>query len=361
MCPAGLAFDPDVQMNYEKLGSSELSVSVIGLGSQFWGSGLTKAKAFQQLDQAFDLGINLIDTAETYPVPYAESTWGDSERIIGEWLKLKKVRERVVVATKVTGRSRDFRYIRDGHQKLNRTNIVTSLEGMLKRLQTEYVDLFQLHWPERPTNFFGQLGYDHVEEADSEMTSIEETLGVLDDLICAGKIRFVGICNETPWGMMRYVALSEQLALPRIVSIQNPYNLLNRVFEIGHAEVAMRERCSLLAYSPLAHGVLCGKYTGRTIPSGSRFEKYPFFKRYKGDRALRASDVYVKLARKYAIDPSQMAIAYIINRPFVASTLLSVSNAIQLQNNAESIDVSLPQQLINELEDYHETNSNPAP
>lgn len=345
-------------MRYKKIGTSDLVGSVVGLGTQFFGGSIEKQEAFCHLDAALDLGINIIDTAEVYPVPYSASTWGASESIIGEWLQSRKSREKVILATKVVGRSHVFPYIRSGKQRLDRFNIEKAVEGSLKRLQVETIDLYQVHWPDRNTNFFGKLGYEH--SADEDTIPIEETVRVLSDLVSAGKIRCIGVCNETPWGMMRYFGLSKQ-TLPRIASIQYPYNLLNRVFEMAHAEMAMREGCSLLAYSPLAHGTLTGKYLGGNIPSGSRFDKYPFFKRYKGIRASQAAEFYVALARRYELDPAQVALAYVMSRPFVASALVSVSNSLQLQSNVQAVDVCLPSQLIKELEDYHLAHPNPAP
>lgn len=340
------------------LGNSDFFVSAIGLGSQFWGGDQDKDNAFRQLDFAVDHGINLVDTAEIYPVPYSESTWGNSERIIGLWLEKNKARDKIVIATKIAGRSVEFPYIRNGELKLDKRNIELAVNGSLERLKTSYIDLLQIHWPDRATNFFGQLGYRHVDNTDE--TPIEETLDALQGLVASGKIREVGVCNETAWGLMRYLSLAGKAKCPRIVSNQAPYNLLNRILEIAQAEMAMREGISLIGYSPLAHGALTGKYRNGAVPQGSRYEKYPFFRRYKNTRAVEASDIYVNLAYKYDLDPAQAAIAFLLTRPFVASVLVSASDLKQLQSNMESATLSLPAGYIEDVEAYHRSNPNPA-
>ena len=341
-----------------KLGNSNLSVSPIGLGAQFWDGDQDKDEAFRQLDYCVDHGINLIDTAEIYPVPYSESTWGNSERLIGLWLEKTKSRDKIVIATKVAGRSDEFPYIRNGDLKLDKHNIVQAVDGSLARLKSSYIDLLQIHWPNRETNYFGQLGYQHTE--DAEDVPIEETLEALQALVTSGKVREIGVCNETAWGLMRYLSLAKESQYPRIVSNQSPYNLLNRTFETAQAEMAMREEFSLIGYSPLAHGALTGKYRNGDVPKGSRYEKYPFFRRYKDVRAVEASDAYVDLAYKYDLDPAQAAIAFLLTRPFVASVLVSVSNVKQLQSNIESAALSLPAEYIDDVEAYHCSNPNPA-
>ena len=345
-------------MHRKRLGKSDLLVSAIGLGAQFWGGDQDKDEAFRQLDFAVDHGVNLIDTAEIYPVPYSESTWGNSERIIGLWLERKKARDKIIVATKIAGRSSEFPYIRNGMLKLDKCNIESAVNESLKRLKSSYIDLLQIHWPDRATNFFGQLGYRHSENADE--TPIEETLKALQRLIECGKIRAVGVCNETAWGLMRYLSLAKESGHPRIASNQSPYNLLNRTLETSQAEMVMREEFSLLGYSPLAHGALTGKYRRGSIPSGSRYEKYPFFRRYKGVRAVEASETYVDLAYKYDLSPSQAAIAFLLTRPFVTGVLVSASNVEQLKSNIEGAMLSLPAGYIDDVEAYHGSNPNPA-
>ena len=341
-----------------KLSNSSLSVSAIGLGTQFLDCDKDKNEVFRQLDFAVDHGINFIDTAEIYPVPYSKSTWGNSERLIGLWLETMKVRDRVIIATKVTGRSTEFPYIRKWELKLDKHNIELAVDGSLARLKSSYIDLLQIHWPDRTTNFFGQLGYQHTENEES--ISIDETLETLHGLVASGKVREVGVCNETAWGVMCYLSKASTLNYPRIASIQSPYNLLNRTYEITQAEISMREEFSLIGYSPLAHGALTGKYRDGKIPQGSRYEKYPFFRRYKNDRAVKASDVYVDLAHNYKLDPAQAAIAFLLTRPFVANVLISVSNVKQLRSNIESATLPLPAGYIKEVEAYHKSNPNPA-
>ncbi len=345
-------------MVLRKLGNSKLFVSSIGIGSQFWGGNQDFKEAYRQLDYAFDHGINFIDTAEIYPVPYSKKTWGASEQIIGSWLKKKKLRSKVIIATKIAGRSKEFPYIRKGNLKLDKKNIRKFTDESLKRLKTDYLDLVQVHWPDRSTNFFGQLEYNHVKNEKS--IEIKETLFALNDEIKAGKIREIGICNETPWGLSRYQKDSEIYNLPKISSIQYPYNLLNRNFEISHSEISMRENISLISYSPLAHGSLTGKYRNGKVPKNSRYKKYPFFKRYKNNRSVEASNFYVDLANKYNIEPTQSALAFILTRPFVSSVLISVSNIRQLALNIGATNISLSKNFIAEINSYHKINPNPS-
>ena len=342
----------------KKLSNSSLLVSAIGIGSQFWGGKQDINETFQQLDFAIDNGINFIDTAEIYPVPYSKKTWGNSERFIGLWLEKKKRREKIIIATKIAGRSNEFPYIRNGKLKLDKHNIQKAVDESLRRLKSGYIDLLQMHWPDRLTNFFSQLEYQHVE--NSESISIEETLEVLQTVVESGKVREIGICNETSWGVTRYLSHAKVSKRPRIISIQYPYNLLNRNFEISHSEISMRENLSLICYSPLAHGTLTGKYRDGKIPKGSRYEKYPFFKRYKNARAVEASNFYVDLAHKYNLDPGQAAIAFLLTRPFVANVLVSVSNIKQLQSNIEGAELSLPADFVKKVNSYHNLNPNPS-
>jgi aryl-alcohol dehydrogenase-like predicted oxidoreductase len=260
-------------MEYRNLGRSDLKVSLICLGSMNWGSNNTEAEGHRQMDYVLDHGVNFIDTAEMYAVPPSAEHYGNSERVIGTWLKARGNRDKVVIATKVAGPDDRLDFIRDGHPRLNRRHMEQALEESLKRLQTDYVDLYQLHWPDRDTNTFGQLGYQHPETDDS--VPIEETLQVLGDMVKAGKVRHIGVSNETPWGTMRFLHLAETMGLPRIVTNQNPYSLLNRSFEAGCAEIAMREQVGLFAYAPMAAGALSGKYLGGARPEGARMTMYP--------------------------------------------------------------------------------------
>tara|TARA_B100000902_G_scaffold367231_1_gene389666 strand:- start:210 stop:1250 length:1041 start_codon:yes stop_codon:yes gene_type:complete len=345
-------------MVLRKLGNSKLIVSSIGIGSQFWGGNQDLKESYRQLDYAFDHGINFIDTAEIYPVPYSKKTWGGSEKIIGSWLKKKKLRSKAIIATKIAGRSKEFPYIRKGNLTLDKKNIRKFTDESLKRLNTDYLDLVQIHWPDRSTNFFGQLEYNHIKNEKS--IEIKETLFALKEQVKAGKIREIGVCNETPWGLSRYLKESEMYNLPKISSIQHPYNLLNRNFEISHSEISIRENVSLICYSPLAHGSLTGKYRNGIIPKNSRYKKYPFFKRYKNNRCIEASNFYIDLADKYNINPAQSALAFILTKPFVSSVLISVSNVRQLALNIEATNISLSKNFINEINSYHKLNPNPS-
>ena len=260
-------------MEYSRLGRTEIMVSRVCLGTMTFGEQNTEAEAHRQLDMAVAAGVTFIDTAEMYSFPARAETSGRSEIIIGNWMKARAMRDKVIVATKITGPAPRFPYIRGGDLRFDRAHIEAAVDGSLERLQTDYVDLYQLHWPERNTNFFGRLGYEH--EDDDPFTPLEEVLGVLADLVRAGKVRCIGLSNETPWGVMKFLALAEANGLPRMVSVQNPYNLLNRVFDVGLAEAAIREDCGLFAYSPLAFGVLSGKYLGGVKPPGARLTLFP--------------------------------------------------------------------------------------
>ena len=347
-------------MEYRKLGRTELSVSALCLGTMTWGEQNTEQDAHRQLDYALDQGINFIDTAEMYAVPPREETYGLTESAIGSWLAQGARRDRVVVATKVAGRSARMTWVRGGTNVLDRTNITRALEDSLRRLKTDYIDLYQLHWPDRITNYFGQLNYPHVEKDSG--TPIAETVSVLGDLIRAGKIRHYGVSNETPWGMMQYVAESKLQNVPPPVSIQNPYSLLNRSFEVGLAEVSHREGIGLLAYSPLSFGLLSGKYRNGERPAGARLTLFgSHFKRYTNPEAQAATDAYVKLAERYALKPAQMALAYVTGRPFVASNIIGATTMEQLKENVGSLGITLSKELLKEVEKIFTVHPNPAP
>ena len=346
-------------MQLRPLGNTDLSVSVICLGTMTWGEQNTEADAHEQLSFALDKGINFIDTAEMYAVPARAETAGLTEQYIGTWLKARGKRDDVILATKVVGRSDGFGYLRPGERKLDRKNIETAIDDSLKRLQTDYVDLYQLHWPDRSTNFFGKLGYEHQPEDNS--IPLEETLGVLQDLVKAGKVRHIGLSNETPWGTMRCLQLSETHKLPRVVSVQNPYNLLNRTYEIGLAEVSIREQCGLLAYSPLGFGALSGKYLDGRKPEGRRLTLFPQFKRYLTPEGIKATSRYVALARQYGLDPAQMALAYVNSRPFVTSNIIGATTMTQLKSNIESAHIELSAELLQGIDAIHSDFPNPCP
>ncbi|MDH4276097.1 MAG: NADP(H)-dependent aldo-keto reductase [Gammaproteobacteria bacterium] len=345
-------------MEKRRLGRTDVEVSALCLGTMTYGEQNTEAEAHAQLDCAVDFGINFIDTAEMYPVPPRETTYGTTERHIGSWLKNTGRRTDVVIATKVIGRS-DNPYIRGGGARLDRKNIEQALHASLQRLQTDYIDLYQLHWPDRNTNYFGQLGYRH--DANDEAIPLLETLHVLQDAVQAGKIRHIGLSNETPWGVMRCIMHAEQARLPRVVSIQNPYSLINRSFEIGLAEVALREDVGLLAYSPLGFGVLTGKYLNGQRPAKGRLTLFDRFKRYTNPQGEQATAAYVALAQAHGLDPAQLALAFVTQQPFVTSTIIGASTMQQLQTNLNSISLSLSPALLAEIDNIHTAHPNPCP
>lgn len=348
-------------MEYRKLGDTDLDVSLICLGTMTWGEQNSLEEAHEQLDYALAQGVNFIDTAEMYPVPPRAETQGRTEAYIGEWLARRGNRERVVLATKVSGRSDaqgDWRHLRGG-PRLSREHIHQAVRDSLRRLQTDYIDLYQVHWPERTTNFFGQLGYRHRQQDD--LVPIGETLEALTELVREGLVRHIGVSNETPWGVMQYLCEAERRGLARIVGIQNPYNLLNRSFEVGLAEMAIRERVGLLAYSPLAMAMLTGKYAGGARPPGARLTRFERFQRYSGPQAVAASEAYVALARRHGLDPGTMALAFVNSREFVTSNIIGATRMDQLAANIASVSVTLPAEVLEEVEAVHRQYCNPAP
>lgn len=349
-------------MQYRSLGHTDLRVSLIGLGTMTWGQQNTEAQAHEQLDYALSRGVNLVDVAEMYPVPPKAETQGRTEQYIGTWLARTKRRQDIVLATKVVGPSRESTrpgHIRNGKTFLDRANITAAIDASLKRLQTDYVDLYQLHWPDRTTATFGKLAYPWVKDEDT--VPIQETLSVLADLIKAGKIRHVGVSNETPWGLAQYLKLAESAGLPRVASIQNSYNLLNRVFEIGLSEFSHHEGIGLLAYSPLAMGLLTGKYHGGARPADARLSLFTRFKRYDSPYAQAAADAYTDLARSHGLTPTQLALAWVNEQPFVTSNLIGATNLTQLQENIDSVQVALTPELRAGIAEIHLRYPNPAP
>lgn len=346
-------------MQYHRIPHSSLEVSLLGLGTMTFGEQNSEADAHQQLDYAVAAGINLIDTAEMYPVPPRPETQGLTESYIGSWLKARGNREKIVLASKVSGPSRGNDNAIRPAQMLDRKNIRAALDASLQRLNTDYLDLYQLHWPQRQTNFFGKLSYQYTEE-QSPVTLLE-TLEALNEQVRAGKIRYIGVSNETPWGVMRYLQLAEKHDLPRIVSIQNPYSLLNRSFEIGLSEISQHEGVELLAYSSLAFGTLSGKYLNGAKPAGARNTLFSRFTRYSSPQAEAAIAEYVALAKKRNLDPSQMALAFVRQQPFVASTLLGATTMEQLKINIDSQDLTLNEETLADLENIHKRFTIPAP
>lgn len=344
-------------MQYRKLGNTGISVSEICLGTMTWGEQNSLEDACEQLDYALHQGVNFIDTAEMYPVPPVAKTQGRTEEYIGQWLAQRGRRGDIVLATKATGPGN--KHIRDG-RPLHRDAILAAFEGSLKRLQTDYVDLYQIHWPNRSSNFFGKLGYQHSEAAEAER-ELHEILQTLGELVSGGQVKAVGISNETPWGVLMYLRLAQQYDLPRVASIQNPYNLLNRSFEVGLAEIAIRERVGLLAYSPLGFGMLSGKYRGGQQPAGARLTLFERFQRYNKPEALAATEEYCQLAEKHGLDPAQMALAFINQQPFVTSNIIGATSMTQLQSNIASADLQLSEAVLAGIEEIHQRQPNPAP
>ena len=324
-----------------------------------WGNQNTEAEGHEQMDYAVDQGINFFDTAELYPIPAHPDRYADTEKIIGTWFQKNGNRDKIVLATKIAGKAEMSKFIRT--TGFSPDAIRSAVDGSLERLQTDYIDLYQLHWPERNANFFGKRGYRH-DAKDHWVDNIHEVLETLRDLIRDGKIRHVGISNETPWGTMRYLMESKvHASLPRTVTIQNPYSLLNRLFEVGLSEIAMREKVGLLAYSPLAFGVLTGKYLGGMRPATSRIALYPQYDRYLGETAQKATERYHQLALDHGLTMSQMALAYVNTRPFVTSNIIGATKMNQLKENIASIDLNLSDEVLQGIEDIHESIPNPAP
>lgn len=345
-------------MRYRTLGRSDISVSEICLGSMTWGVQNSEAEGFAQMDYALDQGVNFIDTAEMYPVRQSAETYGRTEEIIGNWQAARSNREQVVIASKVVGPG-GFPYIRGGQTRHNRTHITAALEASLRRLQTDYVDLYQLHWPDRATNTFGKLAFSP--SADEIMTPIAETLEALDEVVKAGKVRCVGLSNENPWGVMKVLGLAEAGKGPRVASVQNPYNLLNRSFETRLAEVAIREDCGLLAYAPIAAGSLTGKYLDGQKPAGARLTLWPDNRRYQNPQADAAIRAYLDLAQRHGMKPEEMALAFVLSRPFLTSAIIGATTMQQLESQIVAKDVVLTDELIEEIEALHRVYTYPCP
>jgi len=345
-------------MQYRQLGTTDIKVSAICLGTMTFGEQNTEAEGHRQIDLALDNGVNFLDTAEMYAVPVRAETQGETERIIGTWIKASGRRDDVVLATKVAGPGSS--HIRGGTAILDRANVEAAIDTSLKRLQTDYIDLYQVHWPERSANRFGKLGFPWPTEADTT-TPIDETLEALGRAVDAGKVRAIGVSNETPWGVSRYLN-SAASGLPRLASIQNPYNLLNRSFEVGLAEFAYREQVGLLAYSPLGFGVLSGKFMDGAWPDGARLSLFhDKFPRYIQPKGRAATARYVDLARSHGLDPAQMALAFVTSRPFVTSNIIGARTDEQLLSNLASADLTLSTEVEDAINALHDADPNPCP
>ena len=346
-------------MIYSSLPHTDLEVSKICLGTMTWGRQNTQAEAFEQMDYAISQGINFFDTAELYPIPAHKDRYAHTEIIIGNWFKERGNREEIILASKIAGKADFSKFIRTTGFK--RESLIEAVEGSLQRLQTDYIDLYQLHWPERNTNYFGVRGYKH-DIKDHWEDNIHQVLETLRDLVVEGKIRHVGLSNETPWGVMRFLEENKvHNDLPRMITIQNPYNLLNRLFEVGLSEISLRSRIGLLAYSPLGFGTLSGKYLGGMKPANARVILFPNYTRYSSETAREATRRYYELAQTHGLSLTQMALAFVNSRPFLKSTIIGATSMAQLKENIASIDLELSEAVLQGIGHIHNEIPNPAP
>ena len=346
-------------MNFKKLGNTDLKVSTICLGTMTWGEQNNQKEAFEQMNYALDSGINFFDTAEIYPSPCFEKTYGSTEKIIGNWFKEKKNREQVILASKISGPG--LSWVRNGGPQYSEQNIKKAIEDSLKRLQTDYIDLYQLHWPERKTNFFGRLNYKHQEKEDS-WNDFEKILIILEKFIKQGKIRHIGLSNETSWGLSKFLEVSKLKTLPKMMSVQNPYNLLCRTYEIGLAEISIREKSGLLAYSPLAGGFLTGKYRNNNLPENSRQKLFgDYYTRYSKPNASIVIEKYFDIAKKFALDFAQMSIKFCEIQKFITSVIIGATTMEQLKIDIESVNVNLTEEINKKINDIQIIHPNPCP
>lgn len=347
-------------MEYRELGRTGVKVSAITLGTMTFGEQNTEADGHAQMDYALERGINLFDAAEIYPIPPKAATQGATEEIIGTWLASRKTRDQVLIATKVAGRSTVIDWLRDEPMLSRQTpaQMREALDKSLKRLQTDYVDLYQLHWPDRSIRVFEGLEYRRL---DDEAHTIHEILDVLGEFVASGKVRFIGLSNETPWATMRFLALAEQHNLPRVAAIQNAFNLLNRTYEVGLSEISYEEDVSLLGYSPLGQGYLTGKYEDGALPPGARKTLFNRLGRYEQGNGPRAISAYVALARKHGLDPAQMAIAFALSRPFMGSVIIGATTMDQLKTDIDAAELELSEVVFEDIEKVHLDYPNPCP
>lgn len=352
-------------MEMRRLGRTDIHVSKICLGTMTWGQQNTEEEGHAQIEMALDHGVNFLDTAEMYSVPAREETYGRTEEIIGSWLKKSGKRKDVVIASKVAGPMPTLKHIRphlhrDGRNDLDRQSVIEACDASLKRLGTDYLDLYQVHWPSRRTNFFGVLRYRPAPEDNS--VPLEETLSAMQELVEAGKVRAIGLSNESSWGVTHALNLSDTKAFPRVASVQNPYNLLNRSYEVGLAEISLREDCGLLAYSPLASGFLTGKYLNGARPEGARFTLFSgTFGRYLNEGGEAAMEKYVALANRSGLDPAQMANAFVNMQPFLTSNIIGATSLEQLKTALDTHDMVLPRDVIKEINKIETQHPMPCP
>ncbi|MFG1492260.1 aldo/keto reductase [Halobacteriovorax sp. ZH4_bin.1] len=350
-------------MKFNQLGNTDIKVSEICLGTMTWGEQNTIEEAHEQLDLAIDYGVNFIDTAEMYPVPGQQHTYTKTEQFIGKWDKMQTHRDRFILASKVAGPGSMDSYIRNSDIRksaFSKSDIKIACEASLKRLNTEYLDLYQIHWPSRVTNFFGRLNYEHI--TPEIEVSFNERVEAMDELIKEGKILHWGLSNESPWGVMKYLDAAKETNTARPVSIQNPYSLLNRSFEVGLAEMAIREKVGLLAYSPLAFGALSGKYLDGKRPANSRLTEYgDYFTRYSSEHAQNAIRAYVELANDVGLSPATLALAFVNKREFNTSNIIGATTMEQLRENLATSEVTLDSDTLNRIEEIHKVFTIPCP
>ena len=345
-------------MKFKKLGNTDLDVSLICLGTMTWGTQNTEKDAFEQMDYSVSQGVNFFDTAEIYSVPPTSDSYGKTEVMIGNWFEKRKNRDKIILASKVAGPGCDW--IRGGGNNFDEKKIGEAIDGSLKRLKTDYIDLYQLHWPERSTNFFGKRDYSYNNK-EGEWNSFENILDALSKHIKSGKIRYIGMSNETPYGLSRYLEISKNKGAPRMMSVQNPYSLVNRTYEIGMSEISIRQKCGLLVYYPLAAGALSGKYRNGEMPKNSRMALFKGWERHLNPLAMRAYDEYYKLAKDFNLTMVQLAQSFVNSRPFVTSNIIGATTMEQLKENIDSVNIDFTDEMMERVDKIHNENPNPSP
>ena len=345
-------------MKFRKLGTTDIDVSLICLGTMTWGTQNTEKDAFEQMDYSVSQGINFFDTAEIYSVPPTSDSYGKTEVMIGNWFEKRKNRDKIILASKVAGPG--CNWIRGGGNNFDEKKIGEAIDGSLKRLKTDYIDLYQLHWPERSTNFFGRRDY-LFNNKEGNWNSFESILEALKKYIKSGKIRYIGMSNETPYGLSRYLEISKNKNAPRMMSVQNPYNLVNRTYEIGMSEISIREKCGLLVYYPLAAGGLSGKYRNGKMPKDSRMSLFKGWERHLNPLAMKAYDKYFELAKDLNLTMVQLAQSFVNSRPFVTSNIIGATTMDQLKENVESINIEFTDEMMVRVNEIHNNNPNPSP
>ena len=345
-------------MKFRKLGTTDIDVSLICLGTMTWGTQNTEKDAYEQMDYAVSKGINFFDTAEIYSVPPTSESYGKTEVMIGNWFEKRKNRDKIILASKVAGPG--CNWIRGGGNNFDEKKIGEAIDGSLKRLKTDYIDLYQLHWPERSTNYFGSRDFSY-DNKEGNWNSFENILEALEKYIKSGKIRHIGMSNETPYGLSRYLEISKNKKAPRMMSVQNPYNLVNRTYEIGMSEISIREKCGLLVYYPLAAGGLSGKYRNGKMPKDSRMALFKGWERHLNPLAMKAYDEYFKLAKDFNLTMVQLAQSFVNSRPFVTSNIIGATTMDQLKENVESINIEFTDEMMDRVNEIHNNNPNPSP